>query len=689
MPPRGRRARASERRAAATLARPETDAKANGIFHFVSVNPSSELQKSENRSVIRSHASKYIWRQHRAVRADRGTSNSKSSRPPTECFPSPDDLNIATEKRAWPLASDIVKGEESLFLLPLPQKHTSSTTEDDYMVEAGVSSRPGDGSQQVTQYASNVQSAGWNMEGPPYIYKNGYNTATGPLNQLAAYVGEPPHVFPSMLKSSSINKLLRYATFELWPGLVPGASNQVWRQEDVMKSWLPPALANPALFTAFLYGAAGHLQTRKRLESSQVAPQTREEKLEQIISETETIKQLNKMMFDPQQLCTDEIILAVLCMAFNKINYSVWTTNTDTSPRVPLCNLQWLHVYGGLSLNDQHVKGLFSLLQVKGGLHKITLPGLAETISTSHIMLTTKYLARPRLPFVPIFKDTLVGKTPNWPDLSLNACVVPFNAVNLFVNLQPIPALDPNTDPNPSDIFTTANLPKHLTRVLRHMQNYTAVIKLYTQGLLPGLELAAIADRRNWIQYQLLSLNSINEFTKYPYSPDPMNASHDCSYDNSIQQSENYKIYEPTRIAAMIFSLIAVYPLPAANRPFRRLCRLMKGALLAAEIKRVNLNNPNLHESCWSGAEEVLLWVVLLGAIAARNTSSEEWFVEQAGNVVQVFGIQSWNQLKEVVERIMWMASVCDVNGLIVWNEISREIWIARGGESGVKDWRW
>lgn len=140
-------------------------------------------------------------------------------------------------------------------------------------------------------------------------------------------------------------------------------------------------MSNPALFTAFLYGAAGHMQTRKRLESAQVAPQTREERLEQIACEAETIKQLNKMMKDPSQVCSDEVILAVLCMAFNRIDYTTWSVQ-DPYPKAPLRNLQWLDVYGGLSLNDHHIKGLMALIQTKGGIDKLKLPGLAETLST-------------------------------------------------------------------------------------------------------------------------------------------------------------------------------------------------------------------------------------------------------------------------------------------------------------------
>lgn len=140
-------------------------------------------------------------------------------------------------------------------------------------------------------------------------------------------------------------------------------------------------MQSPPLFTAFLYGAAGHMQTRKRLECAHPVPQTPDEKLEQIICETETIKRLNKMMHNPSQACTDEVILAVLCMAFNRIDYTNWDVS-DPWPKAPLRNLQWLDVYGGLSLNDQHVKGLLALIQSRGGLSAVNMPGLAETLST-------------------------------------------------------------------------------------------------------------------------------------------------------------------------------------------------------------------------------------------------------------------------------------------------------------------
>ncbi|KAK2778762.1 hypothetical protein FQN52_002677 [Onygenales sp. PD_12] len=636
MPPRTRRARPSDRRAAAASGRSENDAKPSGIFHFVSVNPSSELQKSENRSVIRSHASKYIWRQHRAIRTDANT-NSKPYVPPQEPpLISPTSTCSKPSETQWPTEPEHSVLEDSIPLHSLPEEPSlppSSLHGNDAKIETDIPSSTEEHARDSPE--TDDEKA---LATAANMYAKENDTVPGPFNQIVTWLGDPLHTYPSMLGGSAISKLMRYAAFDLWPGLVLGAGNQKWDHEVAAANWLPRAMENPALFTAFMYGAAGHMQTRKRLESTHVTPQTREEKLEQIICETETIKQLNKMMLDPRQGCTDEVILAVLCMAFNKIDYSKWTADNHSAPKAPLRNLQWLDVYGGLSLNDQHVKGLMALIQTRGGLGNITMPGLAETLSTSAIMLSTKFISRPRLPFIPVYKESATGNTPRWPQL--NNPSDPFSpGINIDIDAPGIPVPPAN-----NDIFFRAGMNADLATVLRNMQNYNAVVNLYCQGLLPGIELAVIADRRNWIQYRLLSLPSLNEF------PD------DFFYSN--------RSYEPTRYAAMIYSTLVIFPLPAANRPFVRLCSLLKSALAASDI-----------DNGWVGAEatEILLWVVVMGGMAATGTPCEEWFIGAAVRVTKAAQIESWGQLKGILTGILWMESVCDVGGLMLWNSVMVE----------------
>jgi hypothetical protein len=167
---------------------------------------------------------------------------------------------------------------------------------------------------------------------------------------------------------------------DLWPTLLPGLSSGPSKNGVEMVSWLNSAMTNPALFDAFMYGAATHMQTRKRLGNCRIEPQTIEEKHELMISEAETIKRLNRLMEDPDQACSDETILAVICMGLNRIDNSAWRA-ADPPLQPPLRNLQWLNVYGALSGNDMHIQGLINLIELKGGLGSLKLPGLAQTAS--------------------------------------------------------------------------------------------------------------------------------------------------------------------------------------------------------------------------------------------------------------------------------------------------------------------
>lgn len=233
-------------------------------------------------------------------------------------------------------------------------------------------------------------------------------------------------------------------------------------------------------------------------------------------------------------------------------------------------------------------------------------------------MLSTKYLVKPRLPFVPVFKDSAKGQTPRWPCLD---------------------DLGTDTSKGP-DVVSKSGLPNDLVEILRNMKDYNAVINLYSQGLLQDLELVVIADRRNWIQYSLVSLSSVHEFHE--------------------QFFQAHKTYEACRLGAMIYSMLVVFPLPAANRPFRRLSGMVKTAL-------VESGTP----VSWHSSPELLLWILVLGGIAAQNTEERPWFINTINGAAGMAAVSSWEELKQVMTTVMWMDSVCDLGGQTLWNEIS------------------
>lgn len=228
MPPRTKREPRVASRRRATAGEGAGVKSGNGkedIFHFVNVNPSSESQKSENRSVIRSHASKYIWRQHRAVRGDgdatsngrpaassnsssrvraveRASKHTKAEIPIAPCTPaSHHDLT-------WGVTSPmVVKTEPVVPITPAPEIPiiSSSSTQDDGHVAADSPGEDVEDDRSPLDCSSNLPLCGSVANTP----LGGQNIISGPFNQLVAWMEDP--VFPSStLGESAVSKLLRY-----------------------------------------------------------------------------------------------------------------------------------------------------------------------------------------------------------------------------------------------------------------------------------------------------------------------------------------------------------------------------------------------------------------------------------------------------------------------------------------------
>jgi hypothetical protein len=148
-----------------------------------------------------------------------------------------------------------------------------------------------------------------------------------------------------------------------------------------IRGWYPLSMSDPTLFTALLYGALSHRKIRDKDRGTLRGPLRDQEDREALICESTTIRLLNEAMNDPSRAVTDAVILSVLCMAANSHQGVALTPSAQSPFYPPLRNLQWLDVYGTLSANPVHVRGLAHLIELRGGLENMALPGLAATIS--------------------------------------------------------------------------------------------------------------------------------------------------------------------------------------------------------------------------------------------------------------------------------------------------------------------
>ncbi|KAK4945454.1 hypothetical protein LTR10_015349 [Elasticomyces elasticus] len=113
---------------------------------------------------------------------------------------------------------------------------------------------------------------------------------------------------------------------------------------------------------------------------------------------------------------------------------------------------------------------------------------------------------------------------------------------------------------------------------------------------------------------------------------------------------------ELCRLTALIFSYGVIYPL-ACPDPLKLLVRQLKDAVSEAVTV--------MHE-----AAEFLLWVCVIGGMATSNSENGSYFVAKLKLLFSRLGVPNFAQLKEVLQRYIWLSSACDSGALALANQV-------------------
>jgi hypothetical protein len=254
---------------------------------------------------------------------------------------------------------------------------------------------------------------------------------------------------------------------------------------------------------------------------------------------------------------------------------------------------------------------------------------LLSFLASSGIINASKHLTVPIYPFVPLAED-----------------IQDENA--------PVPTLWSLFGASPSELrdefvfhgLFDKGLTDDLALLLVAMQRYGHSVQLFVDGALSDLDFAQFCDRRNLIQYTMLSIPSQKDLPD-PTSPRP--------------------IYEPTRLAMLIYSLTVIFPLPPQTAPIAALTGQLKAALQQTDLR-----------STWSSSHQAgrLLWILLVGSLAARDVPEDRnWFVAMLRRLTaKESRVRKFEDLKtEVLSRILWLDRSCDAAGRLLWAEIQEK----------------
>jgi hypothetical protein len=148
-----------------------------------------------------------------------------------------------------------------------------------------------------------------------------------------------------------------------------------------MLDWFQLSLHDPTLFTLFLFSAVFHHRVYRFQKSKSSGGTLRpQDDPVLVFCELESIKRVQEAIQDPSHARSDALILSVGSLVNNRVNHELmWDETSPFQP--PLRSLQWLNIYGTLTPDPIHLRGLVKLIKLRDGLERTGLPGLASILS--------------------------------------------------------------------------------------------------------------------------------------------------------------------------------------------------------------------------------------------------------------------------------------------------------------------
>jgi hypothetical protein len=184
-----------------------------------------------------------------------------------------------------------------------------------------------------------------------------------------------------------------------------------------------------------------------------------------------------------------------------------------------------------------------------------------------------------------------------------------------------------------------------LLSTISQLNLYDTIQAALLSNTLTWFGVECVCDARNWTQHQLMSLPSSGE--------SPM-------LTKSIQGAA---MFDAVRNALIVYSLIAVLPLPLSTAPFPKLA-----ARLESDIPRL------LDDNQGASSTSLLLWISSMGALAAIGTPLRSSLVALTARLCQKLRIFSWESMQATLQDYLWSGDISDFDGIFLFLEVQKQM---------------
>jgi hypothetical protein len=242
------------------------------------------------------------------------------------------------------------------------------------------------------------------------------------------------------------------------------------------------------------------------------------------------------------------------------------------------------------------------------------------------LILASRFLQRPGLPFIPLGES---------PELTLATIARVGHPLAQLGN-----AFRQSRD------STTWAISQELRSVLCNLAAYSTGVEDYVMCRPHAHSLRELADQRNYVEHKLMRLCPLKD-----------TAGGGSNALGSLDQA--------CWTAAVVYSLIAVFPIPHQKAPF---------ATLATQIRLVLESSSSEIASRWDRPPVLMLWITFMGAMSAtaseKSKEDKKWYHMVLERLLHRSQISTWQQLKDILMSHLWFPSTSDGDGQRLWQGI-------------------
>ena len=122
--------------------------------------------------------------------------------------------------------------------------------------------------------------------------------------------------------------------------------------------------------------------------------------------------------------------------------------------------------------------------------------------------------------------------------------------------------------------------------------------------------------------------------------------------------------YELCRLGLLIFSNLALFPLPATSGVADRLVKMLSRTISTALETEGG--------AIWSKYSDMLMWVIMLAGIITNSSTEYECLLNYLSTVAAFTSHVSWEGVEdELLSRSIWWPNMCNRAARTMWDEAS------------------